>query len=538
MKTLLVALNAQYMHVNLGLRQILCRLNDGEAQLYEAHINLPFRQILEAIGRQKPDAVGFSAYIWNAPLVWRLCRALKRAMPDTVLFAGGPEAECDPAAAFAACPQLDYVLRGEGETVTGPFLRALGAGLDPAGLPGVCCLRGGAPRVAPPPPPMEPIDWPDVWGGERLKGLEKRILYVETARGCPYRCAYCLSASAGKVRSLGVEESLRRLTAMAEGGARLIKLVDRTFNFDKSRAAAIWRGLIRHSRESGLAPRYHFEIGAHLLDEEAFAVLSQAPAGLFQFEAGIQSTDPEVLRLVGRNVPFEALEAPLRRVRELGAIPLHTDLIAALPGEDLKTFARSFDQAYGIGAEQLQLGFLKVLPGSPLRGWARDLGLTYEPDPPYEALSTPQLSFLDICFLKDVETALNWYHNAGRYPLTLRYLLSERTPFALFGEMARKLRAMGALDIQRRERERAGYLLEMYGGGPLADLIAHDLLSRGLGAELPLEIDQKEDAQLRLLLRQKYRPVRGQRARRCQWDVESYEKGGALTRKEKVIFYS
>lgn len=538
MKTLLVALNAQYMHVNLALRQILCCLEEGQAQLYEGHINLPFREILENIGRQKPDAVGFSAYIWNSPLVWRLCRALKGALPGVVLFAGGPEAQCDPAAAFAACPQLDYVLSGEGETVTGPFLKALAQGRDPAGLPGVCCLRSDRLCAAPPPAEMDPARWPDVWAQGRLAGLEKRILYIETSRGCPYRCAYCLSASAGPVRALSAQEAVRRLTAMAEAGAQLIKLVDRTFNFDRGRAAAIWRGLIDHSRQRGLMPRYHFEIGAHLLDEEAFRVLEEAPKGLFQFEAGIQSTDPQVLRRVGRNVFFDQLAGPLTRVRQMGTIPLHTDLIAALPGEDLSTFARSFDQAFAIGAEQLQLGFLKVLPGSPMARRADEWGLAFEPDPPYEALRTPQLSFEDICLLKDVETALSWYHNAGRYPLTLKYLLEERRPFALFSDMARRLRAMGALDAQRRERDRAGYLIALYGQGPLCDLVAHDLMCHGLGNEVPPVAAQQEDDELRFLLRQKFRPVRGQRARRCRWDVLAYARGGALIERETVVFYS
>lgn len=120
MKVLLVALNAQYMHVNLALRQILCCLKPGQASLYEGHINLPFRRVLEDIGREKPGAVGFSTYIWNAPMAWRLCRALKRALPGVVLFAGGPQAESAPRAAFDACGALDYVLRGEGEQVVGP----------------------------------------------------------------------------------------------------------------------------------------------------------------------------------------------------------------------------------------------------------------------------------------------------------------------------------------------------------------------------------------------------------------------------------
>ena len=538
MKALLVALNAQYMHVNLALRQILCCLKPGQASLYEGHINLPFRRVLEDIGREKPGAVGFSTYIWNAPMAWRLCRALKRALPGVVLFAGGPQAESAPQAAFDACGALDYVLRGEGEQVVGPFLETLAQGRDPAGLPGVCCLRQGAWVETPPPPPMAPETWPQVWGQGRLAGLEGRILYVETSRGCPYRCAYCLSAGAGRVRALDAGQAVERLTAMAEGGAGLIKLVDRTFNFDRQRAAQIWRGLIQHSRRTGLLPRYHFEIGAHLLDQESLEVLAQAPPGLFQFEAGIQSANIQTLRAVGRDLPFEAVARPLERVRALGNIPLHTDLIAALPLEDLASFALSFDRTYAIGAEMLQLGFLKVLPGSPLAGRVREWGIAYEPDPPYEALGTPWLSFEDLCLLKDVEAAVDWYHNSGRYPLALRYLLGARSPFALFSHMARRLRAMGAFDVQRRERERAGYLLEMFGRQPLGELIAHDFLSRGLGAEIPPAAQQAEDAQLRFLLRQKFHPVRGQRARRYIWDVLAYEQGQPLVRRETVVFYA
>ena len=494
--------------------------------------------MLEDIGREKPGAVGFSTYIWNAPMAWRLCRALKRALPGVVLFAGGPQAESAPRAAFDACGALDYVLRGEGEQVVGPFLETLAQGRDPAGLPGVCCLRQGAWVETPPPPPMAPETWPQVWGQGRMAGLEGRILYVETSRGCPYRCAYCLSAGAGRVRALEAGQAVERLTAMAEGGAGLIKLVDRTFNFDRQRAAQIWRGLIQHSRRTGLLPRYHFEIGAHLLDQESLEVLAQAPPGLFQFEAGIQSANIQTLRAVGRDLPFEAVARPLERVRALGNIPLHTDLIAALPLEDLASFARSFDRTYAIGAEMLQLGFLKVLPGSPLAYRAQEWGIAYEPDPPYEALGTPWLSFEDLCLLKDVEAAVDWYHNSGRYPLALRCLLGARSPFALFSHMARRLRAMGAFDVQRRERERAGYLLEMFGRQPLGELIAHDFLSRGLGAEIPPAAQQAEDAQLRFLLRQKFHPVRGQRVRRYGWDVLAYEQGRPLVRRETVVFYA
>lgn len=532
---MLVALNAQYMHVNLGLRQILCCL-EGEVSLYEANINLPFRQVLEHIGRAAPDAVGFSTYIWNAGMVWRLCRALKRALPGVVLFAGGPEVSGDPAAAFASCDALDYVLSGEGEQVTGPFLAALGEGRDPAACPGVSCIRGSGLSACPPPPPMSPGDWPDVWADGRMEGLEGRILYVETSRGCPYYCRYCLSGGAGGVRALTEGEALRRLCAMAEGGAKLIKLVDRTFNYDRRRAARIWEGLIRHSTRTGTKARYHFEIGAHLLDEEAFRVLGHAPDGLFQFEAGIQSANERALALSGRAIPFEALRDPLVRLMQLGTIHLHTDLIAGLPGEDLASFGRSFDRVFAIGAPQLQLGFLKVLPGSGFRRDAGALGLVYEPDPPYEILRTSDLSFRELCLLKDVETALGWYHGSGRYPLSLKYLLETRSPFALFSDMGRRLRRMGALDSPKKEKDRADLLLQLYPLGPMPDLIAWDAFTLRGGRDLPSSIDRAEDEELRALLRQQFHPVRGQRARRCRWDVEAYARGGALEERERVIF--
>ncbi|MGJ4850540.1 DUF4080 domain-containing protein [Bacillota bacterium Meth-B3] len=536
MKVRLVALNAHYMHTNLALRQMLAALPEHEgAELFEAHINLPFRELLECVAEGAPDAIGFSTYIWNAPLIWRLCRALKLALPGAFLFAGGPEV-CEARETMEAHPELDGVLSGEGEAALAQLIAALSGGLL-ADVPGLCRRSGGAIVENPPPQPLQTEVWPDAWAGG-LAGLEGRILYTETSRGCPYRCAYCLSGGSGGVRALSAREAVRRLTRMAENGARLIKLVDRTFNFDRARAAEIWRGLIEHSEKSGLKPTYHFEIGAHLLDEAAFEVLARAPEGLFQFEAGIQSSDDGVLRAVGRAVPFEALRLKLMRLKALGRAHLHVDLIAGLPGETTQTFARSFDDAFGVGADMLQLGFLKLLPGSALRRDAEALGIRYEPDPPYEVLSTPGLGFFELCFLKDVERALDWYHNSGRYVHALRWLLTARAPFELFAQIARSLRARGAFDRAQGEQARATLLLELYDAPELRELMTHDLLLAGRRRDLPAALCYEEDGPLRALLRERFRPVRGQSARRYAFDVETFAMGGALERRETVVVYT
>ncbi len=544
MKVLLTALNAHYMHTNLAIRQLkeACRgMADTEIELCELHINLPYRRVLDDIARKKPDAVGFSCYIWNIGFVMRLCRALRLALPETVIFLGGPEVAHTPEETLREHGCIDAVLSGEGELVLPPFLSAIRDGKPMTGIAGVSARNeDGNISVTPPPALMCAEEWPDAYSGG-AEGLENRIVYIETSRGCPYNCQYCLSSRGEKVRALSAEEAVRRLTALSEAGVKLIKLVDRTFNFDRERAKAIWRALIEHAGRTGVNPTYHFEIAANLLDAESVELLSSAPEGLFQFEAGVQSASDEVLRNVGRSVPFEPVKNAVMAVGRAGNIHLHTDLIAGLPGEDMDSFERSFDETFALGAQMLQLGFLKLLKGSGLRRDAEKLGIVYEPDAPYEVISTREMSFEELSFLKDVEAVLEWYHNSGRYPASLKLLLQKKRPFELFAHLAREFREKGVLDTEKGERARAEALLETGGGfadeGMLAQLIRHDLISCGRRRDLPERLKFEESPEERAILRERFHPVRGQSAYTYDFDVRRFAESGEYVPGRVMIVY-
>ena len=533
MKVLLTALNAHYMHTSLAIRQLraACRdMEEIEIELCELHINLPYRRVLGDIARKKPDVIGFSCYIWNIGYVIRLCRALRLALPETTIFLGGPEAAFAQEELLRENACVDAVLAGEGEGVLPAYLMALRDSKTVVGLPGVAARNEkGESILTPPPAPMPAEKWPDVYA-EGVAGLENRILYIETSRGCPYNCQYCLSSRDEKVRALSGEEAVRRLTFLAEQGVKLIKLVDRTFNFDRQRAKMIWRGLIEHAAHTGVTPTYHFEIAANLLDEESIALLSSAPAGLFQFEAGVQSASNAVLKKVGRSVPFEPVRDAVLAVARAGNIHLHTDLIAGLPGEGMASFEKSFDDTFALGAQMLQLGFLKLLKGSGLRRDAEKLGIVFEPEAPYEVISTREMSFEELNFLKDMEEVLEWYHNSGRYSSALRLLLEKKRPFELFAHLAKKFRAEGVLDSEKGEKARAQALLDA--GGEFADrerlaaLMRHDLLCCGRRRDLPDELKFEETGEQRALLRERFHPVRGQSAYTYDFDVRAYAERG------------
>lgn len=440
LSTLLVAVNAKYTHTNLAVRYLAaCARRAGVkgCGFAEYHINLQPDEVTAAIARLAGERVAFSCYIWNRSFIDLVARRLRLVRPELRLYCGGPEAEWDPQF-LERHPWCDGVLCGEGEGA----VPLLAAGRPEGEVPGLLYRAGGSFRRNPPAPPLPLEELPFVYGEGELP--PHRHIYYESSRGCPFSCHYCLSGAGGRVRFKPLEQTLQELDFFLEQRVVRVKFVDRTFNCDRQRARAIWRHLME--RDNGVT-NFHFELGADLLGPEEVELLRAARPGLFQFEIGVQSTNPQTVASVQRVHDFAAISRAVRGLLAGENIHLHLDLIAGLPFEDKKTFGRSFDQVYALGPHQLQLGFLKLLHGSRLRAEAGDYGIVFCPDlPPYEVLKTRWLSYEDICALKRAEGALETFSNSGRYRASIAYLAAcQGSPFALFCQMGDALAEEPAL---------------------------------------------------------------------------------------------
>ena len=196
----------------------------------------------------------------------------------------------------------------------------------------------------------------------------------------------------------------------------------------------IWRYLAEH--DNGIT-NFHFEITADLLDEETLAFLGTVRNGLFQFEIGVQSTNPQTIEAINRNVSFEKLSGIVKRIKAGGNIHQHLDLIAGLPYEDYASFGRSFNDVYALQPEQLQLGFLKVLKGSMIYNRQHEFGIVYQDMAPYEVLTTHMLPYADTLKLKAIEEMVETYYNSGKFLHTLEYLVPlYDSPFAFFEQLS------------------------------------------------------------------------------------------------------
>lgn len=435
-KVLLCAVNAKYIHSNLAVRYLekYCRSSPHNIAVTEFSINDSVINILKTLYNSDAGIYGFSCYIWNIRMVLDICSSLKKAKPGAVIVLGGPEVSYDPESTLSSNEFIDYLVVGEGEASFLELLDSLAA-TDPEliGIKGIAYRNGKNIIITPPRPLIDDISaLPFPYKG--FDDLNNRIVYYETSRGCPFNCQYCLSSTIHGVRFLPLERIKADIRLFIEAGVRQVKLVDRTFNCDIDRAVSIMEYIISLGGDTN----FHFELAADLINDSFLDTVRKAPTGLFQFEIGVQSTNPLTLNAIDRIMNFDRVSSNVIRLVSYGNSHIHLDLIAGLPYEDMESFRKSFNDVYRLGPDMLQLGFLKLLKGSALREASTAYGMEYHSFTPYEVISTRWLTFGELLLLKDVEQVLEQYHNSGRFRNTLSFLLQATgaEPFGFFLELA------------------------------------------------------------------------------------------------------
>ena len=445
MKVLLAAINAKYIHSNLGIYSLKTYgekmlkewglAEEAKVSLAEYTINHQMEQILQDIYKRKPDVIGFSCYIWNISYVKMILADIKKVLPDVKIWAGGPEVSYHAEAFLKEEPAVDLVMMGEGEITFAHFLKALLEGEELKQVPGLMLRNDdgtitdtGFRQV------MDMSQIPFPYAFMDMKELEHRIIYYESSRGCPFSCAYCLSSIDKKLRFRSLDLVLPELEWFLQAKVPQVKFVDRTFNCKKSHAMAIWQYIRDH--DNGIT-NFHFEIAADLLDKDELDLLSTMRPGLVQLEIGVQSTNEKTLETIRRKTDIEEIRQITETINSWHNIHQHLDLIVGLPWEDLKRFKQSFNDVYSMEPEQLQLGFLKILKGSYMEELIPDCDLLYSAAPPYEVLCTKWLSYGDVLELKDIEEMTEVHYNSRQFTCTLKELEKEfDTPYEMFSFMA------------------------------------------------------------------------------------------------------
>lgn len=446
-KIVICTLNSKYIHASLSPWCLVAGVRafstmDFDVKVIDATINQSLEGIAEGILAEKCDFLAFSCYIWNITKTEQLGRLLKEKMPQVPMVFGGPEVSFNQKEVLSRCCAVDFVLSGEGEETFPLLLETYFGEGDFSKVMGLSYREDSGEIVVKSPffPDSEP---PSPYCEAYFAQLEKKISYMESSRGCPFSCAFCLSGTGEKVRYFPLNRVKKEMVALANSGTKTVKFIDRTFNSKVSHCDEILRFILEEYGKS--IPDFvcfHFELAGDILRESTLSLIEKMPKGSIQLEIGMQSFCEKTLESVGRKTNIEKLVGNIRRLVSFGNHHLHIDLIAGLPYEDMEEFGKSFDIGYSLGADMLQLGFLKVLHGSEIGLNRENYPCEYEDFPPYQVKSTPWLSEKEIELLEKMEDCVDRLYNSGRFSRTISYVLEVcgLSPFGLYGRISEGLR--------------------------------------------------------------------------------------------------
>ncbi|MDM0926399.1 DUF4080 domain-containing protein [Clostridium perfringens] len=543
MKILLTAINSKYIHSNLAVRYLKAFTKDLNFQgdIKEFSINDRVENILEGIIEEKPDVVAFSCYIWNMEFVNRLAELIKLVDPKIEILYGGPEVSYE-GKEFLENHEGEYVIVGEGEKTFREFvLYKLGEGKI-EDIKGLNYKRDGKVFENPKRPEMDMNEL--VFPYTYEEDINNKIVYYEASRGCPFKCKYCLSSVMHGVRFLDVERVKKELKYFMERGLKLVKFVDRTFNCNREYTVE----LLKYLSEQDTETRFHFEVAADLLTEEQIEILNNAPKGRFQLEVGVQTTNNEVLHNINRYITYENIKEKVLKVASGKNVMQHLDLIAGLPGEDLESFKKSFNDVHAIRPDEIQLGFLKLLKGSSMREEAEKWGIVYSPYAPYEIIRSKDISYEELLLLKKVEAMVDKYYNSCKFNNVIKFFLNiYEKPFDFYYDLAMFFEEKGNFKRSIGNVEYYKILLDFYlekiGGedeGLFKEVLKFDYLCFNKKRWLPdflLRTITKEDEQRIKDSFDRQMPFKKAHIEKFEIDIINYIKNGEINFEPKYLIF-
>ena len=484
MNVVLSTLNSKFIHSSLALRYLKA-YGEAHGQAYdivEYTINMPVLHILSDITEHDIDVLGFACYIWNIEMTLHVVDMVKAVRPDIKIVLGGPEVSFTADELLERCPNIDYIVQGEGEEAFHALVTALqlgNDGLDPV-IPGVRGRRDSSILGS-----LEAVEVSDLssipfpYTEEDMEDLEHKIIYYESSRGCPFSCQYCLSGNKNTVRFFPQERTLEELQWFIDHGVKQVKFVDRTFNC----APHHHRPLMEFMRDSDTDMNFHLEMEPELMTEWETNILCETPPGRIQIEVGVQSTHKKTLDAINRYNDWPYIQKSIRPIIQAGRTHVHMDLIVGLPHEDFKRFGQSFNDLFSLQPHALQIGFLKLLKGSGVRRM-REYKYVADPLAPYEVLSTHVLPYDDVRFLKYFEDVFERFYNSERFRTTFGYIgqqliHGETDAFTYFCDMTRAWLKEGNHKVNLKDIDQIEFLYRFFlakGDTIAAELLQYDTL--------------------------------------------------------------
>jgi len=329
----------------------------------------------QAVGKRildfAPDWAGFSATTSGFPDAHELAAYLKKTAPGIRTVFGGVHISALGASLLEEFEHIDILVMGEGERT----MEELAAGRDPRDIHGLAWRDNGMPVTNPVRSPIPDLDALPFPAYEKLHGFPNGyrlplFSYVRTpgatmitSRGCPYQCSFCDRSVFGRRYRFHsaryVYEHMQLLRTRF--GVRHITLYDDLFTTNRQRVVELCTLLT----DKPLGVQINCAVRVGHADDELLGVMKEA--GFLQLSLGIETGDPDLLRIHKPGVDLEEIRDTVKRIQAKG-LRAKGLFMMGLPGETEASVRKTSDFVLSLGLDDMNMSKFTPFPGAPV--WA------------------------------------------------------------------------------------------------------------------------------------------------------------------------
>ncbi|HRZ37757.1 MAG TPA: radical SAM protein [Candidatus Paceibacterota bacterium] len=394
-------------HLGLGYLAATLARRGFAGRIVDASFHrLRLRETLEHLTSEASCLVGFTVYYNNIRPTLSAIRKLRLEGYRGHITLGGHHATFHAEDLLARHPEIDSVVRGEGEGALCDLAAAVATGSEWRGIANVACRRAGAIILNPCRPLIVDLDeLPFPVRDPYVEFLrEHGIATVISTRGCYGRCSFCsirafYRLARGRIwRPRSCSSVVDEIEGLARAhGVRRINFVDDEFIGPGAQGRAHALGIGEELRRRGLGLQFNIVCRPDSVDESVLGALQRA--GLFHVSLGIESWVPRQLALYGKGVTREQNLRAVEVVRRLGLDYLYF-LIPADPHLTIEELNENLDQIERAGIEHAAEGFtfsqVMAFRGAPIKAQFDAAGLTCRHSREPEYLGPAAFEFQDV----------------------------------------------------------------------------------------------------------------------------------------------
>ncbi len=364
--------NTRYSQPPIGLALIAAILEKAgySVTLLDANVlQLKPENIADMV--TESDVVGITAMTPTIGTALSISRNLKQKIPNLKIIMGGPHPTLLPEETLSSSPDVDILVRGEGDVSVLNLLKAMENKKDLKKVAGISYRlndkilhtannESAIDMDSLPYPAYHLLPWKK-YKPHPPHGIAVPFGAMVTSRGCPYHCSYCSKPVFGSIfRAQSPERVVEEMAYLQKRfGIREIAFYDDSFTIDKKRVHAIAHKII----EKKLKMAWTCETRVNLVDKELLAHMRQA--GCYAIAYGIESASPEIIKVIQKDTTIKQVEVAVRASHDVSLQVVGYFMIGS-PGETPQTIQDTINFAKELKLDFAQFSITTPFPATEL----------------------------------------------------------------------------------------------------------------------------------------------------------------------------